>query len=164
LSRAGIHPHVFISYSRQDRDRSRIIAQFLSDRSLRVWWDDQLQVARPFDEQLEQQIKQARSVIVLWSEHSIKSQWVRAEAGLALDRNVLIPVFIDNVEAPLLFRQIQGHFATAWNDSAALRDQLTELGRHVAGFLRLEQQVPVAPFGWSAAPLPDDLFGFASDK
>jgi hypothetical protein len=136
LAQAGVHPQVFVSYSREDRDRSQIIAHSLSDHGLRVWWDDQLKIARAFDEQLEHQITSASSVIVLWSQHSIKSQWVRAEAGVALERGVLIPVFIDPVEAPLLFRQIQGHFVTDW-EADGLREQLAALAEKIGSFLRI---------------------------
>ncbi len=137
LAQAGIHSEIFISYSREDRDRSHAIASFLSDRGFRVWWDDHLQIARPFDEQLEEQIKHARFVIVLWSDHSVKSHWVRAEAGVALERGVLVPVFIDRVEPPLLFRQIQGHFITAWG-SAELAEQMNGLAAKLTTMLRKE--------------------------
>jgi hypothetical protein len=137
LAQAGIHSEIFVSYSREDRDRSHALATFLSDHGFRVWWDDHLQIARPFDEQLEEQIKHARFVVVLWSNHSVKSQWVRAEAGLALERGVLVPVFIDRVEPPLLFRQIQGHFITEWN-SPGCAEQMNALADKLRTMLRKE--------------------------
>jgi TIR domain/FHA domain len=137
LAQAGVHSEIFVSYSREDRDRSHALATFLSDRGFRVWWDDHLQIARPFDEQLEEQIKHARVVIVLWSNHSVKSQWVRAEAGVALERGVLAPVFIDRVEPPLLFRQIQGHFITEWN-SGKLDEQMNSLAEKLQIMMRKE--------------------------
>ena len=138
LARAGVHAQVFISYSRQDRDRSEIIARYLANHGLRVWWDDQLQIARAYDEQLERQIETAGAVLVLWSEHSVKSQWVRAEAGVALDRNVLLPVFIDRVEPPILFRQIQGHFVVGWQTDD-LQTELSALCGKIDAFLRLDR-------------------------
>jgi hypothetical protein len=138
LARVGVHPQVFISYSRQDRDRSLVIARYLSGRGLRIWWDDQLQIARAYDEQLERQIETAGAVLALWSEHSVKSQWVRAEASVALDRGVLLPVFIDRVDPPLLFRQIQGHFITGW-DTDRLQAELSELADKIDDFLRVDR-------------------------
>lgn len=134
LAQAGIHPDVFVSYSHEDRDRSNRIASFLTARGLRMWWDDRLAVAVPFDDQLEDRLTKARCVAVLWSRHSVRSQWVRAEAGVALERGVLIPVFIDDIEAPVLFRQIQGHFVTAWN-TPALDEQLDQLAHKITVFL-----------------------------
>jgi hypothetical protein len=138
LALGGRQPQIFISYSRQDRDRSKVIAERLAAQGLRVWWDDQLQVARPFDDQLEEQIKGASLVAVLWSEQSVKSQWVRAEAGVALERNALLPVFIERVEPPLLFRQIQGHFVTSWG-SSALKDELNALATKIDALLKIDR-------------------------
>jgi hypothetical protein len=46
-------------------------------------------------------------VIVIWSEHSVKSHWVRAEAAYALGKHKLLPISIDQSEPPLQFMQIQ---------------------------------------------------------
>jgi len=35
---------------------------------------------------------------VIWSEHSIKSHWVRAEAAYALGKHKLLPILIDQSE------------------------------------------------------------------
>jgi hypothetical protein len=59
-----------------------------------------------FDTQIEEAIAQTRVVIVIWSEHSVKSHWVRAEAAYALGKRKL-PISIDQSEPPLQFMQIQ---------------------------------------------------------
>jgi len=46
-------------------------------------------------------------VIVIWSEHSVKSHWVRAEAAYALGKHKLLPILVDQSEPPLQFLQIQ---------------------------------------------------------
>src|SRR5262249_4983639 len=46
-------------------------------------------------------------VIVIWSEHPVKSHWVRAEAAYALGKRKLLPISIDQSEPPLQFMQIQ---------------------------------------------------------
>jgi len=53
---------------------------------------------------IKNKLKNAQCVIVLWSEHSVESDWVLDEAGLAKDK--LIPILIDKVDIPLGFGQI----------------------------------------------------------
>src|SRR5215472_1742229 len=57
--------------------------------------------------QIEEAIAQTRVVIVIWSEHSVKSHWVRAEAAYALGKHKLLPILVDQSEPPLQFLQIQ---------------------------------------------------------
>ena len=89
-------PDVFISYAREDRDRARLLADALQDRGWSVWWDRKIVAGEAFDQTIEQQLETAGSVVVLWSAHSIGSEWVRNEAGLASEREVLVPALIEH--------------------------------------------------------------------
>jgi adenylate cyclase len=90
----------------------------------------ELSFARAFDEILEEKIKEARIVLVIWSRTSVQSQWVRAEASLGLEKGGLVQVFLDDLLPPLRFRQIQGVKVIHWGtseldrDLASLRDKL----------------------------------------
>ena len=53
-------------------------------------------------------------MVVLWSAVSIASEWVRNEASEAKRRGILIPVFIEPVEAPLAFRLLNGADLRDW--------------------------------------------------
>ena len=69
---------------------------------------------------------------MVWSDSSVESDWVLEEAGDARDRNVLIPVFIDQVQPPLGFRRLQALDLTAWSghsDSADFRRLVTDMER-----------------------------------
>ena len=44
---------------------------------------------------------------MLWSKHSIGSEWVRNEASAASERGVLVPATIESVKLPLEFRRKQ---------------------------------------------------------
>ena len=79
----------------------------LEDAGLSVWWDRHIQAGADFSAEIEREIEAARVVVVLWSEASRDSQWVRDEAAYARDRRKLIPVQLDASEPPLGFRQIQ---------------------------------------------------------
>jgi hypothetical protein len=99
---------LFISYSRHDSDAANALADMLSNAGLSVWLDRKaIQEGDAFDTQIEEAIAQTCVVIVIWSEHSVKSHWVRAEAAYALGKRKLLPISIDPSEPPLQFMQIQ---------------------------------------------------------
>src|SRR5215813_6084464 len=78
---------LFISYCRHDSDAANALADTLSKAGLSVWLDRKgIQEGAAFDTQIEEAIAQTSVVIVIWSEHSVKSHWVRAEAAYALGK------------------------------------------------------------------------------
>jgi TIR domain len=107
-------PDVFLSYTREDRERARVLAGALETQGWSVWWDRKIIAGDTFDETIEEQLATAKSVVVLWSEQSIGSEWVRNEAAAASERDVLVPVLLDNVKQPLEFRRRQAADLTRW--------------------------------------------------
>lgn len=105
---------VFISYTRKDRDRVESLADLLREAGLDVWWDRDLLAGSHWDEAIEEQIKAAKCVVVVWSKESVQRKWVRAEADLASSRDVLVPVLFEDVEPPLAFRMVQAANLTGW--------------------------------------------------
>ena len=98
---------VFISYASEDRDRAGMLASALGSLGWSVWWDRKIVAGHVFDEAIERELETAKSVVVLWSQHSITSEWVRNEAAVASERGVLVPATIDSVKVPLGFRRKQ---------------------------------------------------------
>jgi TIR domain len=99
---------IFISYSRHDSDAANALGDTLCKAGLSVWLDrNAIREGDAFDTQIEEAIAQTRVVIVIWSEHSVKSHWVRAEAAYALGKHKLLPILVDQSEPPLQFLQIQ---------------------------------------------------------
>lgn len=94
---------IFLSYARQDRGTARIFADRLVDEGFSVWWDASLRSGETFDEVIEQNLRDAKAVIVLWSPASVASRWVRAEATLADRRNKLAPAIIEPCDRPIIF-------------------------------------------------------------
>jgi hypothetical protein len=83
---------IFISYSKTDRELALKLSAYLVSEGWSVWWDKSLQPADTFRDEIMKQLAAARAVIVIWSETSIKSDWVRAEAGRAKADGKLIPI------------------------------------------------------------------------
>src|SRR6516162_743909 len=113
---------IFISYSRRDVSTVRALTTALSQKGLTVWVDrSDIREGDAYDTQIEEAIAQTRVVIVLWSENSIKSHWVRAEAAYALAKHKLLPIKIDQSQPPLQFMQIQtlDHGGSTWNHNSA---------------------------------------------
>ena len=69
--------NAFISYAREDRDRAAKLAVALEARGWSVWWDPKIQAGQSFDEIIERELAAADCVVVLWSKHSIASEWVK---------------------------------------------------------------------------------------
>jgi len=106
---------IFISYSSEDRDWARRLAQALEQEGWSVWWDRKIAVGKSYQRVKETELEAADGVIVIWSEHSVASDWVVAEAAEGRERNLLVPVSIDGAKPPLVFRQIQSADLSQWD-------------------------------------------------
>ena len=74
---------IFISYARSTEPQARKIAEALRALGYGVWRDDELPAHRAYSEVIEERLKAAKAVVVLWSTEAVRSQWVRAEAEVA---------------------------------------------------------------------------------
>jgi len=110
---------IFISYASEDRQRAHALAETLGARGWSVWWDREIPIGQAFDEVIEKALAGAKCVIVLWSAVSVASEWVRNEASEAKRRGILVPVFIDPVDAPLAFRLLNGADLRDWSGDAS---------------------------------------------
>lgn len=97
---------IFISYSSKDRSLVENLASTLQQQGYDVWWDREITGGEQFDTTIEDALINADCVIVVWSESSLQSGWVRAEAEEALKRKKLLPVLLHSVSPPLRFRQL----------------------------------------------------------
>ena len=91
---------IFISYARSTARQAGQIDQALTALGYRVWRDDALPAHRAYAEVIEERLKDAKAVLVVWSAAATRSQWVRSEADRArLDRK-LVQVSIDGAPLP----------------------------------------------------------------
>ena len=110
---------IFISYKREDREWAQALSAALEAQGWTTWWDTRLAAGEYFDVKIEEQLDAAKCVIVLWSKQSVKSRWVVAEAGEALEREILVPVFIEEARPPLIFRRIHTARLIGWNKNTS---------------------------------------------
>ena len=73
---------VFISYAREDGAQAERIARGLEAAGLNVFWDNEIPPGQTWADYIEGKLNQCAAAVVLWSEHSTKSQWVREEARM----------------------------------------------------------------------------------
>jgi len=110
---------VFISYANEDREHARQLANALEMHNWSVWWDRKIVTGQTFDQVIELELEKASCVVVLWSQHSVSSEWVRNEAAAASERGVLVPALIENIKLPLEFRRKQTADLVGWNGNSS---------------------------------------------
>src|SRR5438067_11829858 len=91
---------VFLSYDRDDAPRARHFAHALEKAGHDVWWDLHVRGGAQFSKVIEEALKRADVVVVLWSKQSVESAWVRDEAGAGRDSGLLVPVTFEGTEPP----------------------------------------------------------------
>ena len=113
---------IFLSYSRRDSSTVQTLTAALAEKGLSVWIDRSgIEEGDAYDTQIEDAIAQTRVVIVVWSQHSVKSHWVRAEAAYALSNHKLLPIAIDKTGPPLQFHHIQTIDFDGWDGAATAK-------------------------------------------
>jgi hypothetical protein len=90
---------VFVSYTHEDRERVRPLVKRL-DGKLReiegsIFWDAKLRLGTPISEEIHKLLSEAACVLVIWTQHSVSSQWVHAECEAARQDGRLVPVLMD---------------------------------------------------------------------
>lgn len=109
---------VFLSYASEDRGTAQRLAAGLGQSGLSVWWDRRIPVGSEWDKAIEESLAAAQCVVVLWTAHTKRSRWVRAEARDALNKEKLIPVMLEDNAIPLAFTGIQALKFLAWEGNA----------------------------------------------
>lgn len=144
---------LFLSYARPDRAKIESLALALEARGYSVWWDRHIEGGADFSADIEHQLMIAKVVVVLWSEASRKSSWVKDEADVGREKGKLVALSLDAELPPLGFRQYHAIDFSGWEESAdseAFESLLTAVESCISGR-------PVSPpndprFGASKTP------------
>ena len=148
-------PDIFISYSREDRRIARHFAERFAEEGFDVWWDDALHSGETFDEVIENALKAAKAVVVLWSPRSVTSRWVRAEATLADRHNKFAPVIIEPCDRPIIFELSHTTDLSHWTgdtSDAVWRSLIKDLKRFIERGTAKETPAQAAGRGRASAP------------
>lgn len=110
---------VFVSYAHEDQDFVRRLVPLLEAEGLSVWWDHTIPPGKSWNEFIARGIEEAKACIIVWSTHSVASEWVQEEATLAKEGGKYLPMQIGPAPPPVGFRRIQAANLTGWDGDAA---------------------------------------------
>lgn len=162
---------VFISYAREDRPRAEQIARGLQALGLDSFWDNEIPPGQTWADYIESKLAACKVVIVLWSQNSTKSQWVREEARMGRDRGHLIPVLLDNSMPPLGFGEVQAANLSTWTgdpnhpDWVRFSSAVQTVARRDGDPAPAVAPAPAAAppqTGWSVPPPPPSAGGWSA--
>ena len=135
---------VFVSYARSTEEQARQVEAALRDAGYAVWRDAELPAHRSYAEVIEERLRAAKAVVVLWSEEAVRSHWVRAEADAAREAGTLVQASVDSATPPIPFNQIQFAALKGWAGEADHSGWKVLMGS-VATLVETEESAPAPP-------------------
>lgn len=108
-------PDIYLLYAQPDAPIAERLARHCRARGWRLFTDVQLMGGRNWIEDNAQALEAARLVVVLWSSHSVTSQFVLDAAMRGWNREVLIPVRIEAVAIPAPFDRLHTLDVEDWS-------------------------------------------------
>jgi TolB-like protein len=106
---------IFISYARSTgAPQAQAVVQALRAQGYGVWIDDAIPAHRAYTDVIEEELKAAAAVVVLWSTEAVKSQWVQSEADHGREAGKLVQLNLDGARLPMPFDRIQCADLSGW--------------------------------------------------
>ena len=122
---------IFLSYAREDLEVAKALVTALETQQWSVFWDRHIPAGKSWREVLGRVLADVECVVVVWSQSSVKSDWVLEEAEYGRGGHVLIPVLIEGVTPPLGFRHIQAADLSQWtSDNRDFSNSAISAGCH----------------------------------
>jgi hypothetical protein len=132
---------VFISYKSRMRPRVREIARSLEELGLSVWFDNELEAGQSFAAVINAELAKARCVVVCWTpdafapEDGSEVSWVEAEASIARERKVIVPIMLERVPLKAPWNMFHTERMMDWpagaHDHPAWQSMLEAIGRNL---------------------------------
>lgn len=142
---------VFISYKREDYARVDLLAALLRDLKLNVWHDASLAAGEHWPDRIEKMARRARAMIVCWTAAAAKSEWIRREMDIGLEREILVPVKFGPGRIPAELRDYHVADMTDWIGGAE-HNGLYQLARGLEAMLQLPVGARLIEFAGSQNP------------
>lgn len=122
-------PHIFLSYSRKDGAAVSRIYYALRGKGYAVWQDlHSIDPGDTWEEEIENGLKDAPVVIVLWSVNASQSEWVGREIDKAKNlKRRIIPILFDDTE---LRKPLSAANALRFDDPDLLPKLITGLAKN----------------------------------
>lgn len=134
---------VFISYSSKEKSVADGVCHYLEDNGVKCWMAPRdIPVGTDYGDLIDEAIKSCRVVVLVYSQHSFISKWVKGEINVAFDEGKPIAPFrIDETGIKGAFRVMlnQMHWIDAYPSYA---DRLPDLLRSICGFIGREVPDP----------------------
>ncbi|MFA6980519.1 MAG: toll/interleukin-1 receptor domain-containing protein [Ignavibacteriaceae bacterium] len=109
-----LKPRVFISHSSKDKSFTEELAWNLSEFGFDVWFDKwEIAIGDSIVDKVFEGIKASDSLIIVLSEVSVNSRWVKEELNTALMRRIsendikILPVMIETCDVPVPLNHIR---------------------------------------------------------
>jgi len=139
--------HIFISYSRRDADKLRELAPALEAAGHSAWWDVRsIQAGADWQRAIGTGIVDSDAVVLMLSNYSVTSEWVRKELELARSQHkAILPIRVDSISAkdfPEFIRDENIHVLDAYSDQAA---GFSQLNRDLLGLQDHGARLPFTP-------------------
>ncbi|HVM98568.1 MAG TPA: TIR domain-containing protein [Caulobacteraceae bacterium] len=109
---------IFISYAHSTARHANQVAEALRALGYGVWRDDELPAHRAYAEVIEERLRDAKAVVVVWSAEAARSEWVQSEADRARAEHKLVQLSVDGAALPMPFDRIQCADLTGWAGEA----------------------------------------------
>lgn len=116
---------LFLSYARDNVAIAERLVRSLSSVGHDVWYDKRLTPGSAFNDEIEQAIAQCDHVLVLWTDQSVASSWVRDEATVGREAGKLVPLRLGGTSPPMGFRQLHTIDIDDWDLDGMLPQTLT---------------------------------------
>ncbi|MBI1185815.1 MAG: TIR domain-containing protein [Alphaproteobacteria bacterium] len=139
---------VFISHAKADRKLIRRLAKALEAEGLDVWWEQNNSADGKWTPALQRALVDSAAIIVAWTEESVASQWVKAEASHGRDRNAVLCVRFGDCKIPAEFKEIPSPDFTKWRNDEDDPDWvriITRVRALIKAKSELGAQPPAAP-------------------
>lgn len=122
---------VYVSYASKDRPFVASIIERLTACGVSIFWDQSIRPGASWQQSLQVAMEAAKAILVIWTEHSVVSDWTQSEAAFGRTNSKLVPIRVGAARPPAEFRDV------AWinwsgddTDTNPLRRLLVALAEH----------------------------------